>query len=241
VTDFSIVIPHYRTPAHLDVCLRCLRHHTRAPAEVIVVDNGTEESALAPLLADRGLVLVRREQRPIARQAMEMLAHAEALDAGIERARGAVIVAMHSDAYVIDAGWLDFILGRLERERLEIVGPETHKLYPAGAWERFTARWRRPPHPRMIRPLFAAYRREVFRDRRFALFGDVGWLSVPFLETGRAAIVPREEAARFVFHQGGTTRIANLGHRPTAARRKERRYRAFLARPEVRAALGAGS
>jgi GT2 family glycosyltransferase len=228
--DVSIVIPHYRTPEHLAVAIRCIRRFTARPHELIVVDNGTEERLLAPFAADPGLVLVRREQRPIARRAMEMLAHAEALDAGIARASGRVLVLMHSDSYVIREDWLDHLLSRLEAAPgLAIVGPETHKLYPPGFFERLRARFRRPPHPRVIRPLYAAYRAEIFRDRKFAFFGDVGWLSVPYLETGRAAIIPREEAARFVFHLGGTTRIANLpDHRPTARRRKERRFQAFL-------------
>jgi hypothetical protein len=169
---------------------------------------------------------------------MEMLAHAEALDAGIAVARGARIVTLHSDCYVFDPGWLDFLLGRADEGRYDIVGTQTHKLYPPSTWERLKERFGRPPRPRVVRPLFALYRAEVFRDRKFAFFGDVGWLSVPYLETGRAAIIAREDACRYAFHLGGTTRIENLGrHRPTARRRKERALRAFLERPEVRAAL----
>ena len=236
----AIVIPHFKTPDYLDICLRLLAHHTPADCEVIVVDNGSGPADLTVLDRHPDVVLIKRTQAPLELRPENMAAHAGALDAGIAASTAPLIVTLHADCFLFDPGWLDFLTDRLQSGPYEMAGPGTHKLRPPtwhDAWRRF---WKRPPAgPGMIRPVFTIYRRSVFANDAFSNHPDVGGISRPYLETGHALVIPAIDAARYVFHLGGITRIVNLDHRPTAKRRKEEAMRRFLAQPEVASALSA--
>ena len=227
--ESSIIVPHYRTPKHLRLCLGLVQHYTPEPHELIVVDNGSEAGEIEFVQEIQNTILVRRKQA-----SMDMIAHAQALDAGVERASGRYVVALHSDSFVICLGWLSFLIDRLENGQWSIVGPDTHKLYPMSPTEKVAALLRRKRETRMMRPLFAAYRAEVLRTHKFVHYEDVGELSVPYVRSGKADFIPRLEAAKYVFHLGGTTRLELLHHRRKAQREKTRRFRKFLERPEVR-------
>ncbi len=228
----SIVIPHYRTPELLDLCLRLLRRYTASPHEIIVVDNGSDEETLAGLRRREGIALLERTQEP---DQLGQDAHKEALDLGIARACGRYVVALHSDTFVLRAGWLDFLRMRLEEGGYAVFGPMTHRLYPAPLWARLVRREREEAE--WIRPVFTIYRADVFEKLHFVDFPDVGHLTAPLVAAGRAGFLSRAEAARWAFHMGGMTRLALLDHRRTAKRRKARRFARFLARSEIRSAL----
>ena len=230
----SIVIPHYKTPDHLEWCLRCLAHFTDEPHEVVVVDNGSGEAMVAPLRERKDIVLVEREQGPD----LDQVAHMEALDAGIARARGRHIVGLHTDTFVFRRGWLRFLRERLEAQQYLAYGPSHHRLYPPTLAERLREWWRpEPDDRRWIRPVFTIYRREIFEERKFADYGDVGELTASYVDAGRAGFLPRREAAEWAFHVGGTTKLKLLQHRKRARKRKDRHWQRFLARDEVRALL----
>jgi hypothetical protein len=181
-------------------------------------------------------VLVERKQGPD----LDQVAHMEALDAGIARARGRQIVGLHTDTFVFRRGWLRFLRERLEAQQYLAYGPSHHRLYPPTLAERLREWWRpEPDDRRWIRPVFTIYRREIFDERKFADYGDVGELTASYVDEGRAGFLPRREAAEWAFHVGGTTKLELLRHRKRARKRKDRHWQRFLARDEVRALLTA--
>ena len=226
----SIIVPHYNTPVELNLCLACLAHYTREPAEILVIDNGSTQEVLDQLALPPGGRLLSRQQT-----SLDMSPHKAALDLGVEHSRGQFIVAMHSDAFVLRPDWLSFLMGLLEPPYV-MAGPSTHKLQPPTLRRRieriFATRKSRAP---MIRPLFAIYRREIFEGARFSDFDDVGGISVEPLRSGNARTIGADIAARYVFHLGGITRLANLQHRRTARRKKARQFSRLLAMPAIRA------
>ena len=230
----SIIIPHYRTPRQLRMCIKLIRHYTVKPYELIIVDNGSEERDIQFLQNYPDIILIRRLQKE-----MDMIAHGEALDVGIERAKGSYVVTLHSDSFVIHRDWLTLLIRRLEKNGYDIYGPSTHRLYPVGWYERLKSLYVSKDKPHMIRPLFSIYRADIFVKDRFSDHQDVGGLSIPYVEAGRAGFLAREEACRYVFHIGGTTRLTNLQHRKKAQRKKDHQFKEFLGKEEVRRVLNA--
>lgn len=230
----SIIVPHYNTPDQLEICIKLIRYYTPQPYELIVVDNGSKESDFGFLNAYPDIILIRRVQDKIG-----MEAHGEALDVGIEKAKGFYIVTLHSDSFVIHKDWLAFLIGGLEKGDYDIFGPYTHKLYPLSRMKRLKRLLGKKEELSMIRPLFSIYRAAIFREKKFSAAYDVGELSVPFVESGKAAILQQEEACRYVYHLGGTTKLENLRHRKKASEKKERQYKKFLQMREVQQALNA--
>ena len=120
----SILIPHYRTPDHLELCLRCIERFTEEPYEVVVVDNGSEPEVLEALRKRPGITLVERVQDA----ALNQDPHKAALDAGLDHSDGEYVVGIHSDTFVYRPGWLGFLIGRLEENRFVAYGPTHHRL-----------------------------------------------------------------------------------------------------------------
>jgi len=227
----SIVVPHYNTPRELNLCLACIAHYTSEDVEILVVDNGSTQESLEQIVLPENARLLSRQQ-----EAMDMTPHKVALDLGIAHARSEFIIAMHSDAFVIDPGWLQFLLNLVEPPYV-MAGPNSHKLHPISLLSsiKWSLRKRKEANRGMIRPLFCIYRREIFEDKSVADFEDVGGISVDLLKSNRARVIERGVAARYVFHLGGVTRLANLQHREKAKRVKQRQFRRLLKSCAVRA------
>jgi glycosyltransferase involved in cell wall biosynthesis len=226
----SIVIPHYRTPRHLDLCLACIEHFTRSAHEIIVADNGSEPSCLERLRQRSGIVLLERRQEG----EMGHRAHAEALDLGISRARGDFVVTLHSDTFVRRAGWLEFLVDRLESGPYEIVGPGTQHVRPLSPWERLRESLGGTKRMKRVGPVFTIYRRQVLERARFTDFEKVWQLAEPYRKQGLAHLLTRREASLWALHVGGSTKLEILRHRRTAMALKERQLMKFLQQPEIR-------
>jgi glycosyltransferase involved in cell wall biosynthesis len=231
VTLASIVIPHYRTLDRLELCLRCLERFTPEPHERIIVDNGSDPATLEALRTRRDILLLERQQG----EETGHRAHANALDLGISRSRGEYIVTIHSDLFVRREGWLSFLIGELESGPYEIVAPGTQHIQPYSLYERARRALGGERQPRRLGPVFTIYRRRVFEPKRFADFEKVWQIAEPHREAGRTKFIGREEAARWAFHSGGTTKLSLFAHRRKAAAVKSRQFEAFLAQPEIRA------
>jgi GT2 family glycosyltransferase len=102
----SIIIPNWNGARYLRTCLRALRRQTYPHLEIILVDNGSTDESLA--LAQRefpGLTIVE-------------LGHnrglAVAINRGIERARGEIIIALNNDTEVVP-GWAEALMAALDR------------------------------------------------------------------------------------------------------------------------------
>jgi GT2 family glycosyltransferase len=90
----SVVIPHLNQPEHLARCLASLAAGTRAPDEVIVVDNGSREMPAAVCAAQGATLLAEPEPGP-----------GPARNRGVAAAAGEILAFIDADC-LADAGWL---------------------------------------------------------------------------------------------------------------------------------------
>jgi GT2 family glycosyltransferase len=102
-----VVIPNYNGEKFLGPCLDSLRAQTRAPARVLVVDNGSSDRSCEltqkhPLRPE--LIVLPRNQ-----------GFAAAANAGLRAARTEVAVLLNNDA-VADPRWIEAGLRVMERE-----------------------------------------------------------------------------------------------------------------------------
>ena len=102
----SVVIPNLNGRHLLGRCLERLREQTVSDMETIVVDSGSEDDSVAFL----------QSNFPEA-QVVALVANrgfAGGMNAGIERARGALVAFLNNDAEV-DPSWLEELLACLDR------------------------------------------------------------------------------------------------------------------------------
>jgi GT2 family glycosyltransferase len=103
----SVVIPSGNGMAHLPVCLAALRAQSHRDFETIVVDNNSTDGSPEYVAGEFSEVqLVRLPYNGV---------FAAAVNAGIRRARGEVIVLLNNDTEA-ESAWLAELLGALERE-----------------------------------------------------------------------------------------------------------------------------
>jgi glycosyltransferase involved in cell wall biosynthesis len=246
----SIIVPHFRTPEFIRLCLRSLRKYSRGPVELIVVDNGSADGSLDYLRSLRGITLI--ENRSGSRGS---LAQWEAMDLGIRRALGEWICLFHSDAIVLTAGW---DLALLERAKgagaigLGTTVRDLNRFEPAG--ERLRRRfyeWRsgllgrlRPAKgPVKLMSFCCLLRGDFLRGSGFTLAtapGDA--LSIlyhqeiagrhPFLLLGRRELEP------LVWHTSNTTSIVTGQMAdPRLVEKFARKSGLIWSQPEVQAIL----
>ena len=98
----SIIIPCWSQLEFTRQCISALRHYTRPPWELIVIDNGSTDGTAAYLsgVQDAAAVPVtvisNRENRGFP----------AAINQGLQQARGEYLVLLNNDVVVTDA-WLD--------------------------------------------------------------------------------------------------------------------------------------
>jgi GT2 family glycosyltransferase len=118
----SIVIPSFNTRDTTLACLDRIRAHTPAPAEVIVVDNGSRDGsadAVAALVDDGHPVAVR-----LLRNA-ENQGYARGTNQGLRVARGHWLVLLNSDVLVTPR-WTARLIANAEQPHVGLVGPMTN-------------------------------------------------------------------------------------------------------------------
>jgi GT2 family glycosyltransferase len=107
VPQVSVVIPNWNGRRWLPECLRSLAAQTRAPDEVIVVDNGSGDGSLAYLRAEHPAVRVLAQGRNTG--------FAYAANRGIEAARGHLVALVNTDV-VFPPEWLERMAAALDRQ-----------------------------------------------------------------------------------------------------------------------------
>jgi GT2 family glycosyltransferase len=103
----SVIIPSGNGRRHLPVCLAALRRQSFDDFEVILVDNNSSDDSVA--FVDQEFPEVRVLPLPYNG------VFAGAVNAGIRRSRGEVIVLLNNDTEV-EPEWLAELVGALERE-----------------------------------------------------------------------------------------------------------------------------
>ena len=101
----SVVVPVWNQLEHTRACLASLRRTTRAPYEVVVVDNGSTDGTRAWLAAQRDVVVVTNA---------ENRGFAAACNQGVAASRGEVVVLLNNDTQVA-RGWVEGLLDALRR------------------------------------------------------------------------------------------------------------------------------
>ena len=106
----SVVIPHLNQPEHLARCLASLAAGTRAPAEVIVVDNGSAALPEAVCAGAGAQLLQEAEPGP-----------GPARNRGIAAARGELLAFIDADC-LADPGWLAAIEAEFRDPAAQVLG-----------------------------------------------------------------------------------------------------------------------
>lgn len=123
----SIVVPTKDQPFLLERCMEGLLERTSYDRfEVIVVDNGSRGRATRDVIrrvAQDPRVSVVRDERPFNWPALNA--------AGVEAARGDVLVFLNDDVYVLEPDWLREMVSQAIRPDVGIVGAKL--LYPNGS------------------------------------------------------------------------------------------------------------
>lgn len=106
--EVSILIPHYKTMEMTQLCIDLIKKHTDLNrVEIIVIDNGSNDHSSDYLSSVKDITLITRDKingEPGAE------AHANALDLALEKVSTPFFMSIHTDTFVIDPNWLDFLL-----------------------------------------------------------------------------------------------------------------------------------
>jgi glycosyltransferase involved in cell wall biosynthesis len=124
----SIVVPCHNQVDLTRLCLESVLAHSRAPVEIVVVDNGSSDGtqsylrALQPRSPGVPIRVIRNESN---------LGFPVACNQGWQVARGDYVVFLNNDT-VVTAGWLERMLGVLLHDwpRVGLVGPMTNNARP---------------------------------------------------------------------------------------------------------------
>ncbi len=102
----SVIIPNWNGAKLLPICLDSLRRQTYPHLEIIVTDNGSTDGSLALLARDylEVQVVALGENR----------GYAGGVNAGLNAARGEVLVVFNNDAEA-DARWIEELVAALDR------------------------------------------------------------------------------------------------------------------------------
>ena len=131
----TAVIPNYKTPELTKICLSLLRKNSDlAKVRVIVVDNDSRDESLAYLESLDWITLLKR-QNIDGESGPEM--HCKALDLAVPHIRTPYFMVMHTDTFMVDDRWLDFLTGEFDSESVAGVG--SWKLEPPpGIFKKFS-------------------------------------------------------------------------------------------------------
>ena len=105
----TICIINYKTEELIKLCLRSIRHFTKYPYEVIVVDNDSKDSSVDYLRSLDWITLIERHDLNM----KGGQAHSTALDIGLEKCKTEYFLSMHSDTIPHRHGWLQYLVDHM--------------------------------------------------------------------------------------------------------------------------------
>jgi GT2 family glycosyltransferase len=158
----SIVMLSWNAADFTRLAVESIRAVTHYPHEIIVVDNGSDESTLRvldALTADHGVRVVRNGSN---------LGFGGGMNVGMAHARGDAVVILNNDVIVTE-GWLEDMIGALElRRTVGCVAPRSNVV----ASEQVLAV---PYNDDVAMHRFAADRRRALRGRGYVAHRVVGF------------------------------------------------------------------
>jgi hypothetical protein len=132
--EITILLPNFKTLKLTMLCLGLIQKFTDLKrVRVIVIDNDSRDESVEYLRTLSWIMLVERRAQP---DDTPSLAHARALDMGLELVETPFVLSMHTDTFVKHSGWLDLLLTRLTAAP-EIAGVGSWKL----EYKPFFKRW----------------------------------------------------------------------------------------------------
>jgi GT2 family glycosyltransferase len=121
----TILIPNFKTLKLTMLCLDLIKKFTDLKrVRVIVIDNDSRDESVEYLRTLSWIMLIERGADP---NDSPPLAHARALDMGLELVETPFVLSMHTDTFVKHNNWLDLLLTRMTAAP-EIAGVGSWKL-----------------------------------------------------------------------------------------------------------------
>ena len=250
--EISILIPNYKTPDITRLCMRLLRKHTDpARIHVIAIDNGSADASLDYLRSLTWIDLIERQPEP---DDTPSLSHSRALDLAMERVDTPLVLSFHTDTFVLNSRWLDFLIQQIGRSD-DIAGVGSWKLeskpwhkrlaknverHLQSVWYRFVGRdlslvEGTAAHRKYLRSHCAMYRTDLLRRYGLTFSADRDTagrvMHQRLVEAGhRMVFLPSEVLGRYVVHLNHATMVINpeLGARKGSIDKGLKRIRRVL-------------
>ena len=126
----SIIIPQYKTPELIRLCIRAVKQFSVLNPEIIVIDNNSGDDSIDYLRQVKNITLIENK-----RKCNGADAHKLALDLGVKKARGQWILFFHSDSIVLKKGWDEDLID-LSKKYPNMVGATTiyRDINPFAPW-----------------------------------------------------------------------------------------------------------
>lgn len=120
----TILIPQYKTLKLTKLCLRLIKKHTDlSRIKVIVVDNNSADESIEYLRSVKWIKLIERK---ISGQEDPPTMHSKALDLGLAQVDTPFVLSIHTDTFIINNDWLDFLLSKIE---------DSDRIAGVGSWK----------------------------------------------------------------------------------------------------------
>ena len=223
----TICIINYKTELLTKLCLRSIRKFTRTPYQVIVVDNNSCDESLTYLRQVKWIRLIEREGKEI--PSGPAMAHASAMDIGLQACETDFLISMHSDTFVYRQNWLDQLMTPFANDPL-MACSGGGKLDLKPKWEIWLKKctdykewWRKlnrknlPRRDFYIRSICGAYRMEYLKELnlKFTDGFDHGMTAAQQMYYDLMAagyhshIIPEYDQASCIHHLAHATMVLN--------------------------------
>jgi GT2 family glycosyltransferase len=243
----SIILPNYKTPDLTRLCLRSLRKYTpHDMIRIFVVDNASGDESLDYLRSLDWIRLIERTPADIAGLEPAVM-HTTAMDLAMKEVDTPFVLSFHTDTIVYSPEWLEFLLGRIDRDE-KIAGVGSWKLEFIPPAKRFGKKLEvvenrvkqllglKKPEVRFLRSHCALYRTDLLRQytHGFSEGKSAGNSIHQYLVDAGFTMefIPPELLIRYMEHLNHATMILNpvVGSRRTSAPKARRALDARMAR-----------
>ncbi len=132
-SPYSLIVPHYRTPAITRITLHALHRFCTETPEILLVHHDPEPSP-----ADLALFAEFPTMRiipftPVTEGAGR---HFEAIDVGLAAASHDLVGILHSDSILLQNGWDQTLFGYMEKNRLDALSTLAREANPFRPWHK---------------------------------------------------------------------------------------------------------
>lgn len=245
----TICIVNYKTEELTRLCLRSIRKFTKAPYEVVVVDNNSGDASLDYLRSLKWITLIDRTGEDIPKGGW---AHGTALNLALKNCNTEYFMAMHSDTFVRREGWLQELVSNMESNDAVCTGGGKLDLKPA--WQVFLKKITdvkalkrkiadKKEDKFYIRTICALYKTEILHKHNldFTLKMDEGvtcgkQLYYELLNLGyKTAPISEWKMADMIYHLAHATMVLNpeFTVRNRTEKKFKKKIKAILAADEV--------